>query len=157
MNIEEITEEMVVELITKSRTNSRNRAIMTLDNDTYSGPQTSINIIQEQSYIQPHCRFSDEKLIHYSGILCSIQFEDDGSVKKSRIINHKSPYLFIPANTYQTLVALELNSAIWMIVQGPHDPKNYSRFLANTPSLNDNFEEYFENLKNIAHRADQKR
>lgn len=149
MNLEKISEEELRELIVKSRESPRKRAIKTFHDDNYEGPQVCLNVIQPESYIRPHFRYQDESIIHYSGRLISIWLDEKGDLIKKSDLNQRSPYLFLPKQTYHTFVALEPNSAIWMIVQGPHDPNKFRKDLEITFRENENYNEYFEWLKNI--------
>ena len=129
MNLETISESELQSLFQKSQESPRKRAIKMFHDNNYEGSQVCLNVIQPESYIQPHFRYCDESLIHYQGMLCAIQFDEQGNVKKSDMLVKSSPYLFIPAKTFMSVVSLEENSALWMVVQGPHDPKKFSEFL----------------------------
>lgn len=150
MNLKTILDEELQNLIQESRDNPRKRAIQTFHDDFYGGPQVCLNVIQPESYIRPHLRYSDESLIHYQGRLCSIQFDQTGNITQSRILQKNSPYVFLLANTFHTIISLQEDSAIWMIVQGPHNPKKFSEFLPETPNEKDNYHDYFEKLKSLA-------
>lgn len=151
MNLEQISEEELKELFVKSRESLRKRAIKTFHEDFYEGPQVCLNVIQPDSYIRPHFRYQNESIIHYSGKLISICFNEKGSLIKKNDLNQKSPYLFLPKQTYHTVVALESDSAIWMIVQGPHDPdpQKFRKDLEVAPEDSGDYKEYFEWLKSL--------
>jgi len=140
------------DLIKISQDYPRRRALKAMQEDSYIGPHVSLNIIQPDSYIQPHLRYNDESIIWHSGKLVSIQLEDVMKVKGVHILSKDSPYLFLPKNTYHTVISLEKDSALWMVVQGAHNPTHFSRYLEETPTENNKREygDYFEFLKNIA-------
>ncbi|MEK6871395.1 MAG: WbuC family cupin fold metalloprotein [Nanoarchaeota archaeon] len=147
-NLETFSNETLALLFLESRESPLRRSIHMAHDDLYTGPHVGLNIIQPDSYIQPHLRYADESIIWYSGKLVSIQLEDAKKIKKTCILSQHSPYLFLPKRTYHTVIALEPNSAIWMVIQGPHDPKKFSEFLSLTPKQNENYQEYFEFLRN---------
>ncbi|MEK6830798.1 MAG: WbuC family cupin fold metalloprotein [Nanoarchaeota archaeon] len=154
MELEKITktllsEKELEELFKKSREYPRRRASKMFHDDNYAGPQVGLSIIQPDSYIRPHFRYSDESIIHYSGKLCSVQFNENGEITKKIILKKETPYLFLPKETYITIISLESDSAIWMIVQEPHDSNKFKKFLEGTPEENKDYKEYFEFLKNI--------
>ena len=148
MNLEKISEEELRELVVKSIESPKKRAIKTFCEDSYEGPQVCLNVIQPGSYMRPHFRYQDESIIHCSGRLISIWFDENGGLIKKNDLNQKSPYLLLPKQTYHTVVALEPNSAIWMIVQGPHDPNKFRKDLEVAPRENENYGRYFDLLIN---------
>jgi len=147
MNLEKISQNELEELFKKSREYPRRRAARMFHEDIYSGSHVGLSIIQPDSYIRPHFRYNDESIIHYSGKLCSIQFNKNGEIVKKILLRKETPYLFLTEKTYHTVISLESDSAIWMIIQGPHDPKKFKEFLAGTPEENGDYQKYFEWLK----------
>ena len=137
------------ELVLKSRSSPRKRAVKNFQEDSYPGPQLGLNIIQPDSYMRPHLRYSDEHIIWYSGKLCSLIFKESGRVERGRILSKESSYLFLPKETYHSLISLEEDSAIWFITQGPFDPNKSSEFLPNTPGEKENYQDYFQSLKEM--------
>ena len=149
MNLEIISKEQLDHLFAKSQKSPRKRAIKIFHNDNYSGPQVALNVLQPGSYIKPHLRFDDESLIHYSGRLISVQFDELGNITRKNSFTRESPYLFIPKNTYHSIFSLQENSAFWMVVQGPHDPNNFSRYADWAPEEDGDFRRYFEELQRM--------
>ena len=149
MNLEQISEEELKELFAKSNESPKKRAIKTFHEDSYKGSQVCLNVIQPESYIRPHFRYQDESIIHHSGKLFSICFDENGGLIKKNDLNQISPYLFLPKQTYHTIVALEPNSAIWVIIQGPHNPNEFRKDLEIAPRENDDYNEYFDWLKRL--------
>ena len=122
MRIQDPLSENLGTLVKQSQEFPRRRALKSFHEANYPGSQVLLNIIQPDSYTRPHCRFyTDESIIHRSGILCSIHFSEGGEVYDAKIISEGSEYMFLPKNTIHTMVSLEENSSFWMIVQGPHD------------------------------------
>lgn len=150
MNLEKISVLELEELFNKSKKHPKERAIKLFHDDNYEGPQVCLNIIQPESYIKPHFRYRDESLIHFSGKLCSIKFDNNGNPNDKIILTNEIPYMWLPKETYHTIISLEQDSAIWMIVQGPHNPNKFSEFLPNTPNENEDYLEYFKWLKSLA-------
>ena len=150
MQREDFTREEFSELCSLPRQNSRKRFIKVFQNDDYEGAQFCLNVIQPESYIRSHCRFVDETVIHYRGILCSLQFKNDGTLLTSKIINGDRLRIALPAHTFQTIVSLEENSALWMITHGKHDKNNYCTYLSDAPDERGDFHSYFEKLREVA-------
>lgn len=109
-----------------------------------------LNVIQPESYTRPHLRYQDESIIHYSGNLCSLIFNSEGNIINKIPISKRNPFFWLPKETFHSLVSLEENSAIWFVVQGPHDPKKFSEYLSSVPDEKGNCTEYFEWLKREA-------
>ncbi len=150
MNLENISLSELEELFNKSRNHPRKRAIKIFHDEDYQGPQIGLNVMQPNSYIRPHFRYQDESLIHFSGKLCSIKFDNNGNPNGKIILTKEMPYMWLPKETYHTIISLEPDSAIWMIVQGPHNPNKFSEFLPNTPNENEDYLKYFQWLQSNA-------
>src|SRR5208283_535480 len=125
--------EEVRELFEKSRNSQRKRAIRIFQDDSYEGPQACLNVIQPESYVRPHFRYQDESIIFYNGRLCSLLFNNHGEITDKFVLSKETPYLFLPKGTFQSVVSLEKDSAIWMIIQGPHNPEKFSEYLPESP------------------------
>lgn len=147
MNLEKILPEELYELFKKSQEHPKKRSAKIFHDDSYEGPQIFLNVIQPESYIRPHFRYQDESIIHYKGNLCSIYFNNNGEIINKNLLTKETPYLFLPKQTYHTVISLESDSAIWAIVQGPHNPDKFKEFLSNSPEENGDYHEYFEWLK----------
>ena len=149
-----LAEKELKELFEKSRISQRRRIVKSFQEESYPGPQLGLNIIQPDSYVRPHLRYTDEHIMHHSGKLCSIVFDEEGMVQMGQIISRETPYMFLPSKTYHTVVSLEEDSAIWFITQGPFNPNRFSEFLSNTPSEKENYKDYFDFLKKMEQIAD---
>jgi len=147
MNSQCFSQAELSELIKKSRTSSRKRAIKVFQSDDYPGPQVGLNVIQPESYIRPHFRYDDESIMWYLGRFSSLMFDAQGKVIERREISHNQPYLWLPKETFHTLISLEPDSAIWFVVQGPHNPNRFSEYLPSSPRDDENYGEYFEWLR----------
>ena len=148
MSLETFTDAQLCHLFDNSRKYLRRRAMQLMHDDSYTGPQVCLNIIQPDSYIRPHLRYDDESIIWHSGKLISIQLEDVRNIKKVHMLSQDSPYLFLPNHTYHTVISLEEDSGIWMVVQGPYKQK-FSEFLPETPTQDEDYHTYFEFLKKV--------
>ncbi len=148
--IESLNEDKLKELFEQSRNSSRRRAIRTFQEDSYPGPQIGLNVIQPESYTRPHFRYSDEYILHYSGKLCFLVLDESGHVRRGQVLSKESPYLFLPAKAYHTLVSLEKDSALWFVTQGPFDPNNFRQDFPGSPTEKEDYAEYFDWLKKMA-------
>ncbi len=133
----------------RDKNNVRKRAMHAFHNPEDKGKQFLVNMIQLDSYIQPHARFEEESIFHLQGKLCSIQLDEQGKLLRRQIIDESNPYIYIPANTFHTIVSLEENSTIGMTVFGPlKQPYRINAPFA--PSEKDDYKKYFEWLKSLA-------
>ncbi|MEK6914058.1 MAG: WbuC family cupin fold metalloprotein [Nanoarchaeota archaeon] len=147
MKLKKISEEELNELFQKSKISKRKRIMKVFQDDSYKGVHVCLNIIQPDSYMQPHLRYKDEIILYHSGRLCSLWFDKEGNITEKNYLNKDSPFLFLPKKTFHTIVSLEENSSIWLILKGPHNPNNFSEYLKNTPNENEDYYNYFKSLK----------
>jgi cupin fold WbuC family metalloprotein len=140
------------QLIIKSRDSPRKRAIKIFQSDNYPGPQVGINVIQPESYIQPHFRYDDESIMHLQGRFCDLLFDENGKLTDKIILSQNATkYFSLPKETYHTIISLENDSAIWFAIQGPYNPERASKSAPWAPAENDASAKYFFNyLKQIA-------
>ena len=150
----ELPEEELSELFEKSKTSERKRVTKNFQEDSYSGPHLGLNIIQQDSYIRPHFRYVDEHIIWHSGRLCSLVLDKSGDIERGQILAKESPYIFLPAETYHTVVSLEDDSAIWFVTQGPFNQNRFRKNLPNSPDENGDYQEFFRFLKKMAMTTD---
>jgi|SRR3989344_5286578 len=150
MEITNLSEKELNLLFEASRVSPRRRISKNFQEDSYSGPQLGLNIIQPDSYIRPHLRFSDEHILHYSGKLCSLILDEKGSLIGRQMLNNKSPYFFLPAGTYSTVISFEEGSGLWFVTQGPFNPNHFRQDLPCSPTEKEDYEEYFNWLRKMA-------
>ena len=142
--------EELKKLFQQSKDSPRGRAIKIFQENSYKGPHVGLNVIQPDSYVRSHLRYTDESIMHFSGKLCFLWFDENGEITNNFLLTQESPYLFLPRKTFQSVVSLEEDSAIWMAIQGPHDPKNFSEYLSSAPDEKGDYAEYFKSLKREA-------
>ncbi|MBI2043107.1 cupin fold metalloprotein, WbuC family [Candidatus Pacearchaeota archaeon] len=150
MTLFSLPKKELTELFETSKNTKRKRSAKNFQEDSYFGPQLGLNVIQPDSYIRPHFRYSDEHIIWYSGKLCSLVLDESANVGKGQILTRESPYMFLPAETYYTVVSLEKDSAIWFVTQGPFNPDRFKKNLPSSPDENGDYQEFFKFLKKTA-------
>lgn len=94
--------------------------------------QRLFNAIEPSSYIRPHMHGSDPKdelLIAVRGLMVLVIFDDQGEVTESvrfaasRTENGLAVGVEVPANTWHTVVSLEVGSILLEVKEGPFDPE----------------------------------
>src|SRR3989344_7058706 len=148
--IHKLFSEELKKLFQQSKDSPRGRAIKIFQENSYKGPHVGLNVIQPDSYVRPHLRYADESIIHFSGKLCSLLFDSSGKITSKSLISKENPYFLLPRKTFHSIVSLEEDSAIWFVIKGPHDPKNFSEYLPSAPDEKGDYTEYFKSLKREA-------
>ena len=157
MNLKKISKEELLELFKNSKENPKKRIIKIFQDDLYKGVQVCLNVIQPDSYIRPHLRYKDQIIIHNSGELHSLEFDDKGNITRMDKLNKNSPFLFIQKNTFHTVISLKKDLSVWFITNGPHNKNNFSKYLKNSPIENEDYSNYFKFLKRTLHNCDSRR
>jgi cupin fold WbuC family metalloprotein len=94
--------------------------------------QRLFNAIEPKSYIRPHMHGSDPKdelLIAVRGLMALVIFDDKGQVTgivrfaASRSDEGLAVGVEVPANTWHTVVSLEVGSILLEVKEGPFDPE----------------------------------
>ncbi|TRX65762.1 WbuC family cupin fold metalloprotein [Carboxylicivirga sp. M1479] len=101
--------------------------------------QRMLNGIEPNSYVQPHKHENPDKreaFIILKGQLLVILFNDDGSIKQSSILNREKGIfgIEIPPGRYHTIIALEPNTCVYEVKDGPYNPHNDKHFAPWAPS-----------------------
>ena len=123
-------------LIEASREEPRKRKAYFYHQPIYPQTQIGMNAIQPESLIRPHARSAPESIIHLCGELVYIEFDHNGKVIRKEALNKDNPHIRIPTNKFHTLYATKPDSALGMLVQGPHNPADF-RIDANWAPIED--------------------
>ena len=90
--------------------------------------QRFINVIQPESIIEPHKHLSSfEVFIALCGRVKIIEYDNYGKIKESCIIepNGKTRAVEIKKNSWHSLQALDKDSCVYIVMQGPYNHKNH--------------------------------
>lgn len=100
--------------------------------ESYTDPcQRLFNAIEPNSYIRPHRHATDprdELLIAIRGLMALVTFDEQGMVTKvvrfgaDRNGDSLAVGAEVPANTWHTVIALELGCVLLEVKAGPFDP-----------------------------------
>ncbi|MBR8536410.1 WbuC family cupin fold metalloprotein [Carboxylicivirga sediminis] len=101
--------------------------------------QRMLNVLNPGSYVQPHKHESPDKreaFIILSGRLLVILFDKDGHIEEHCTLDHsKGIYgIEIPPGTYHTIVALEANTCVYEVKDGPYSPDDDKHFAPWAPA-----------------------
>ena len=142
--------EVLEQLAEKSKVSPRKRSMHFFHEPSDKGNQFGINMIQPDSYVSPHARFESESIFHLQGELCYLQFDEKGNLNRREIISNENPYIYIPGNSFHTIVSLQKNSAIGVTVRGPlREPYRIEASWAPVEQ-GPNAERYFQKLEALA-------
>ncbi|WP_430814502.1 WbuC family cupin fold metalloprotein [Carboxylicivirga sp. RSCT41] len=101
-----------------------------------------LNMLQPFSYVQPHKHehpAKREAFIILKGRLLVVLFNDDGSIKQSAVLNRDNDVfgIEIAPGCYHTIVALENNTCVYEVKDGPYDMATDKQFAPWAPAEND--------------------
>ncbi|WP_439181542.1 WbuC family cupin fold metalloprotein [Carboxylicivirga taeanensis] len=104
--------------------------------------QRMINVLQPGSYVRPHKHEQPAKreaFIILSGSLLVVLFDESGELANSYVLSRdKGNYgIEIPPGTYHTIIALEANTGVYELKDGPYDPVSDKHFASWAPPETD--------------------
>lgn len=104
--------------------------------------QRMFNALQPSSYTRPH-RHSDpdkvELFVALRGSLLVVRYSDDGTPLEGLVISEGGPVrgVEIPAGAWHSIVALERDTVVFEVIEGPYDPATHKRFAPWAPPEDD--------------------
>ncbi len=139
MSLKLINSETIKEVAATAQNSSRRRSIYTYHNDNADKLHRMINVIEPDSYIQPHKHEDPDKtevFIILQGKLLLAILADDGRVMESVVLEAgKSPWgVEIPPSTWHITVALEPDTAVYEVLEGPWDPATHKKLAPFAPA-----------------------
>lgn len=150
--------EEIEKMVEESRFSERRRIAKSLHAVEHSGPRILINAIQPDSYAAPHrhenMKFG-EIFIYVKGRVCVPVFDDNGILIKAPILSSlEDKIIQPPANTYHTIVALEEDSVLCEVSQGPYVHEKFKTFapwapLENSSEGRDYLQKLRDKIKNF--------
>jgi cupin fold WbuC family metalloprotein len=145
----------VTEAIALSRQSPRGRIIRPFhpsENDTL---HRMLNVIQPLSYIQPHRHGTPpkaESIVVLQGAIGCVIFSDLGAVEQAHVLGAKRPAfgIDIHAGVFHTLFALEADTVLFEVKQGPYEKTSDKDFASWAPQEGaDEAQAYLEQLSRL--------
>jgi len=101
--------------------------------------QRMLNILHPGSYVHPHKHQTPDKreaFIILKGRLLVVLFDDNGAETNRYILNRDDEVfgIEIPPRTYHTIVALEKDTCVYEVKDGPYDPEDDKYFAPWAPT-----------------------
>ena len=101
--------------------------------------QRMVNALSPRTYIQPHCHPGAgraEVCIALTGAATVLCFADSGALAERRIIAPGSALVGveIPPGVFHTIIALQPQTTIYEVHQGPNDPVTHKRLACWAPA-----------------------
>ncbi len=101
--------------------------------------QRMLNVLQPGSYVQPHKHASPDKreaFIILTGRLLVILFEASGTIEQYHILDRDKGIfgIEIPPGTYHTIIALQKDTCVYEVKDGPYQATNDKHFAPWAPS-----------------------
>jgi len=140
-----INDELIDPLLEKSKTAPRLRQNYNFHKEASDPLHRMLNIIQPGSYVHPHKHENPDKreaFILISGKLLVVLFKNDGEIEKSVVLNRdKQTYgIEIQPGVYHTIIALEPDTVVYEVKDGPYNPNNDKQFANWAPKEKDKTE-----------------
>lgn len=142
MPVRLIDDALINEVIQSAQNSARHRSLYNLHERNEEKVHRLIRVLEPESYIQPHKHESPnrtESFIILRGKLAVVIFADDGRISEHVVLEAgKSPWgVEVPSATWHTTLALEPDSTIFEVLQGPWDPKTHKKFPQWAPAETD--------------------
>jgi cupin fold WbuC family metalloprotein len=135
--------ERLLNALTESATRSERKRM----NHNFHQPETDIvqrmlNAVEPDSYVRPHKHETPDKhevFIILKGSILAVSFHDNGSIINHSILSRSSGVygVEIPPGTWHTIIALEPNSVLYELKEGPYDPQTDKKFPSWAPDEKD--------------------
>jgi cupin fold WbuC family metalloprotein len=116
----------------KSRISERKRANHNFHKEYGERVQRFINVIQPQSIIEPHLHKNTfEVFIALKGKIEVDTYTPDGKVKEKCVIEPggKISGVEVKENEWHSIKALEPDSVVYIVMEGPYNPKEHKTFM----------------------------
>ncbi|TAJ05674.1 cupin fold metalloprotein, WbuC family [Marinilabiliaceae bacterium JC017] len=139
--MEIINDRMIDGLSAEARTLPRKRTNLNFHEGEDDLIQRMLNAFEPGSYVQPHRHATPPKrevFIAISGRLLVVFFDDEGRITSNAVLDQdRGVYgIEIPEGTWHTVIALESNTVVYEIKDGPYDMSSDKEFACWAPSEN---------------------
>lgn len=123
-----IDDKLINEIALSSRVSERKRLNYNFHKDYNESVQRLINVIQPGSIIKPHLhKKTFEVFVILKGKIRVIEYAKNGKIKETCVLepNGKIKAVEIKSNILHSIEALEADSAVYIIMEGPYDEKEH--------------------------------
>ena len=138
-----IDDKLMNDVTASAQNSSRRRSLYTFHTRNDDKMHRLLSVIEPDSYIRPHKHEEPDKVevfIPLRGKLLVVIFADDGRIAEHIILQagETSPWgVEIPPATWHMTLALEPDTAVYEVVEGPWDPKTHKKYPAWAPEETD--------------------
>ena len=134
-----IDNKLLNRLSLKSLESSRKRTNYNFHRSDNDLLQRMLNVVQPGSYVQPHKHESPDKreaFVILKGRMLVVLFNDSGNIIEHHILDRNSDVygIEISPGTYHTIVALEKDTCVYEVKDGPYNPNDDKHFADWAPS-----------------------
>jgi cupin fold WbuC family metalloprotein len=128
-----INSDTIKDLKTEASHSSRKRKNLNFHKNSGDPLQRMLQALNPDTYVQPHKHENPDKrevFIILEGKVAVLEFDDSGVMINSVILDHRSGNygVEIPERTWHTLIALEKNSLVYEVKDGPWSPRGDKLF-----------------------------
>ncbi|MFZ5391409.1 MAG: WbuC family cupin fold metalloprotein [Patescibacteria group bacterium] len=139
MSFKLLNDDLIKETAVTSQNSKRRRSLYTFHQDNDEKVHRLLNVIQPDSYLQPHKHQAPDKvevMIVLKGKLAVIEFAEDGRPSGQIVLApQSSPYILeIEPNTWHMSIALEADTAVYIVTEGPWRPDSHKIMAPWAPS-----------------------
>ncbi|MBU1038681.1 WbuC family cupin fold metalloprotein [Patescibacteria group bacterium] len=130
MSFKLLDDNLINEIAAAAQNSARRRSLYTFHQDNDDKIHRLLNVIQPDSYVRPHKHQSPDKvevMVVLQGKLAMVEFAEDGRPASQIILTAKvSPYVLeIESNTWHMSIALEADTAVYIVTEGPWQPATH--------------------------------
>ncbi len=128
-----IDQKLLSEVATMAQNSTRRRSLYTFHDNNDDKIHRLFSVIEPDSYLRPHKHESPDKVeifICLQGKAALIEFAEDGRISNHVVLEAgKSPWgVEVTPTTWHMTVALEPDTALYEVVEGPWDPRTHKKF-----------------------------
>jgi cupin fold WbuC family metalloprotein len=143
---------VINKVIQKAKSVERLRTIQNIHTDFADSIQRMISALEPGTYVQPHKHQNPDKremFIILSGKALVVEYSDNGTITDHFILDQSIGHFLVDLapRIYHQLIALESNTVIIEIKDGPYDPTEDKHFAQWAPAEGDSSAQSF--LSNI--------
>lgn len=136
--LKKIDSKLITKTIEESHISPRHRAHSRF-HDYSAYIQRMVNAYQKDAYIQPHKHENPDKVevfLCLKGRFLALCFDNSGNIIEYAIFGEKEMVrgIEVPPRVWHAFWALEKDSVIYEIIEGPYDPITHKKFAPWAPS-----------------------
>jgi cupin fold WbuC family metalloprotein len=151
-----INQKLLSDVSNEAKSSPRKRMNLNFHETLDATLQRMLNALEPDTYVQPHKHENPDKVeafIILKGKILVVEFDDSGNIKESCVLSAENGSFGaeIQAKTWHCIIALEPESVVYEVKDGPYMPINDKNFATWAPKEGD--PECLEYLKNIVRRC----